>query len=200
MRANPCLFSRARSSEGNPNPLRCGGLTDGPSPLGGPPLPRGSPSATGSTGIRSTSELLPLLVVGISCGKIHREVCEMRSTALALSLLALLVAGSLRPAQAVSESQYLLGKISITQQNWRHSGKLLIVDVTFRNDNTFAVQRVVLSCQITGDPARPQDSRGVTIRQDVSVGNTVVRGIEFPITHDKAQGGPCKVESAERAP
>jgi hypothetical protein len=124
----------------------------------------------------------------------------MYGTALALGLLALLVPDSLRPARAASESQNLVGKISITQQNWRHSGKLLIVDVTFRNDNTFPVQRVVLSCQITGDPARPQDSRGVTVRQDVSRGETMVRGIEFPITYDKAQGGPCKVESAERAP
>jgi hypothetical protein len=124
----------------------------------------------------------------------------MHTTALALSLLALLIPGSLRSAQAASESQDLVGKISITQQNWRHSGKLLIVDVTFRNDNTFAVQKVVLSCQITGDPARPQDSRGVSIRQHVSVGDTMVPGIEFPITHDNAQGGPCKVESAERAP
>jgi hypothetical protein len=124
----------------------------------------------------------------------------MYRTALALGLLALLVPDSLRPAQAAPESEYLVGKISITQQNWRHSGKLLIVDVTLRNDNTFPVQRVVLSCQITGDPARPQDSRGVTIRQDVSRGETMVRGIEFPITHDKAQGGPCKVESVERAP
>jgi len=124
----------------------------------------------------------------------------MRSTALALSLLTLLVPASQRLAQAASESQDLIGKISITQQTWRQSGKLLIVDVTFRNDNSFPVQRVVLSCQIMGDPARPQDSRGVTVRQNVSRGDTTVSGIEFPITHDKAQGGPCKVESAERAP
>jgi hypothetical protein len=126
------------------------------------------------------------------------KICEMRRTALALSLLALLV--SLRPGQAESESQDLLGKLSITQQNWRHSGKLLIVDITFRNDNSFPLKSVVVSCKITGDPARPQDSRGMTIRQNVSHGDTTVSGIEFPVTHDKAQGGPCKVDSAERAP
>jgi hypothetical protein len=123
----------------------------------------------------------------------------MRRAALVLSLLELLVPASLGRAQA-AESQELVGKLSIAQQNWRHSGKLLIVDITFRNDNSFAVQRVVVSCQISGDPARPQDSRGVTIRQNVSRGNSTVSGIEFPVTHDKAQGGPCKVESAERAP
>ena len=123
----------------------------------------------------------------------------MRRAALFLSLLELLVPASLGPTQA-AESQELVGKLSIAQQNWRHSGKLLIVDITFRNDNSFPVQRVVVSCQISGDPARPQDSRGVTIRQNVSRGNTTVSGIEFPVTHDKAQGGPCKVEAAERAP
>jgi hypothetical protein len=127
-----------------------------------------------------------------------REDMWMRGTALALSLLALLL--SLRPAQAESESQDLLGKLSITQQNWRHSGKLLIVDITFKNDNSFPLKSVVVSCRITGDPARPQDSRGVTIRQNVSRGGSTVSGIEFPVTHDKAQGGPCKVDSAERAP
>ena len=123
----------------------------------------------------------------------------MRCAALVLSLLELLVPASLRAAKA-AEAQELVGKLSIAQQNWRQSGKLLIVDITFRNDNSFPVQRVVVSCQISGDPARPQDSRGVTIRQNVSRGNTTVSGIEFPVTHDKAQGGPCKVESAERAP
>lgn len=127
------------------------------------------------------------------------KICEMRRVALALSLLELLVLASFGPAQA-AESQDLVGKLSIAQQNWRHLGKLLIVDITFRNDNSFPVQRIVVSCQITGDPARPQDSRGVTIRQNVSRGNTTVSGIEFPVTHDEAQGGPCKVESAERAP
>ena len=127
------------------------------------------------------------------------KICEMRRAALALSLLELLVAASFAPAQA-AESQDLVGKLSVAQQNWRHAGKLLIVDITFKNDNSFPVQRVVVSCQITGDPARPQDSRGVSIRQNLSRGNTTVSGIEFPVTHDKAQGGPCKVESAERAP
>lgn len=76
----------------------------------------------------------------------------------------------------------------------------MIVDITFRNDNSFPLKSVVVSCKITGDPARPQDSRGMTIRQNVSHGDTTVSGIEFPVTHDKAQGGPCKVDSAERAP
>lgn len=125
------------------------------------------------------------------------KTCEMRPTALALTFLAVLVL--LRPAPAGSESQDLLSKLSITQQSWWHSGKLLIANITFRNDNSFPVQRVVVSCQITGDPARPQDSRGVTIRQDVSRGDMTVRGVEFPVTNDKAQGGPCKVDSAERA-
>ena len=123
----------------------------------------------------------------------------MRCAALVLSLLELLVPASLRAAQA-AEAQELVGKLSIVQQNWRHSGKLLIVDITLKNDNSFPVQRVVVSCQISGDPARPQDSRGVSIRQNVSRGNTTVSGIEFPVTHDKAQGGPCKVESAEQVP
>jgi len=123
----------------------------------------------------------------------------MRCAALVLSLLELLVPASLRAAQA-AEAQELVGKLSIVQQNWRHSGKLLIVDITLKNDNSFPVQRVVVSCQISGDTARPQDSRGVTIRQNVSRGNTTVSGIEFPVTHDKAQGGPCKVESAEQVP
>jgi hypothetical protein len=123
----------------------------------------------------------------------------MHGTALALTLLVLLVPASLRPAQAASESQDLVDKLSITKQNWQHSGKLLILEVTFRNDNAFPVRHVVLSCQITGDPARPQDSRGVTIRQNVSHGDSTVPGIEFPITQDKAEGGACKVESAERA-
>jgi hypothetical protein len=127
------------------------------------------------------------------------KICEMRCAAIALSLLELLLPAVFGPAQA-AESQDLVGKLSIAQQNWRQSGKLLIVDITFKNDNSFPVQKVVISCQITGDPARPQDSRGVTIRQDVSRGNTTVTGIEFPVTHDKAQGGPCRVESAERAP
>jgi hypothetical protein len=127
------------------------------------------------------------------------KTCEMRRAALVLSLLELLVPASFGLAQA-AEAQELVSKLSIVQQNWQHSGKLLIVDITFRNDNSFPVQRVVVSCQITGDPARPQDSRGVTIRQNVSHGTTTVRGIEFPVTHDKAQGGSCKVESAERAP
>jgi hypothetical protein len=127
------------------------------------------------------------------------KICEMRCAAIALSLLELLVPALFGPAQA-AESQDLVGKLSIAQQNWRYSGKLLIVDITFKNDNSFPVQKVVISCQITGDPARPQDSRGVTIRQNVSRGNSTVSGIEFPVTHDKAQGGPCRVESAERAP
>jgi hypothetical protein len=123
----------------------------------------------------------------------------MRCATLVLSLLELLVPASFSAAQA-AEAQELVGKLSIVQQNWRHSGKLLIVDITLKNDNSFPVQRVVVSCQITGDPARPQDSRGVTVRQNVSRGNTTVSGIEFPVTHDKAQGGPCKVESAEQVP
>jgi len=124
----------------------------------------------------------------------------MHGTALALSLLVLLVPAPLRPAQAASESQGLVGKLSVTKQNWQHSGKLLILEVSLRNDNAFPVRHVVLSCQITGDPARLQDSRGLTIRQNVSHGDSTVPGIEFPITQDKAEGGPCKVESAERAP
>jgi len=124
------------------------------------------------------------------------KICAMRRTALAVSLLTLLV--SLRPGQ--TESQDPLGELSITQQNWRHSGKLLIVDITFRNDNSFPLKSVVVSCEITGDPVRPHDSRGVTIRQNVSRGDTTVSRIEFPVTHDKAQEGPCEVDSAERAP
>jgi hypothetical protein len=120
------------------------------------------------------------------------KLCEICCTALAPSL------ASARTTE--SESQDLLGKLSITQQNSRHSGKFLIVDITFKNDNSFPLKSVVVSCKISGDPARPQDSRGVTIRQNVSRGDTTVSGIEFPVTHDKAQGGPCKVDSAERAP
>ena len=65
----------------------------------------------------------------------------MRCAALVLSLLELLVPASLRAAQA-AEAQELVGKLSIVQQNWRHSGKLLIVDITLKNDNSFPVQRV----------------------------------------------------------
>jgi hypothetical protein len=118
------------------------------------------------------------------------NICEMRRTALALGLLALLI--SFRPGQAESESQDVLGRLSITQQNWRHSGKLLIVDIAFRNDNPFPLKSVVVSCKIIGDPARPQDSRGVTIRQNLSRGDTTVSGIEFPVTHDKAQEAPAR--------
>jgi hypothetical protein len=118
------------------------------------------------------------------------NICEMRRTALALGFLALLI--PFRPGQAESESQDVLGKLSITQQNWRHSGKLLIVDIAFRNDNPFPLKSVVVSCKIIGDPARPQDSRGVTIRQNLSRGDTTVSGIEFPVTHDKALEAPAR--------
>jgi len=126
----------------------------------------------------------------------------MHRTALALSPLmgALLMLAPSQPAQAASESQDLVGKVSVIEQTWRQFGKLLIVDLTLRNDNSFPLQGVIVSCQIIGDPARPQDSRSVTIRQHVSRGSTVVRGLEFSVTHDKAQGGPCKVDSAERIP
>jgi hypothetical protein len=36
------------------------------------------------------------------------------------------------------------------------------------------------------DRNRRPDSRGVIIRQNVSRGNVRVSGIEFPVTHDKA--------------
>jgi hypothetical protein len=82
--------------------------------------------------------------------------------ALALSFV---VGASLMPAaQAAPEPQELVGKVSIIHDNWRHSGKFLIVDITFRNDNSFSLQDVIAPCHINGDPARPQDSRSVTIR------------------------------------
>jgi hypothetical protein len=122
----------------------------------------------------------------------------MHRTALTLSPLVGVIF-MLAPPQPAQTAQDLVGKLSVIEQTWRQSRKLLIVDLTLRNDNPFPLQNVVVSCQIKGDPARPQDSRGVAIHQPVSPGNTVVRGLEFSITHDKAEGGPCKVEAAERA-
>jgi len=77
--------------------------------------------------------------------------------------------------------------------------KLLIIDLTITNDNSFPLQNVVVSCQINGDPG---EAAGQSRRGDPSAGsprNTVVRGLEFSIMHDKADGGPCKVEAAQRA-
>jgi len=124
----------------------------------------------------------------------------MHRTALALGPLAIFMLAPLQPLQPPQAAQDLAGKLSVIEQTWRQSRKLLIVDLTLRNDNPFPLQNVVVSCQISGDPARPRDSRGVAIHQPVAPGNTVVRGLEFSTTHDKAEGGPCRVESAERAP
>jgi hypothetical protein len=89
-------------------------------------------------------------------------------------------------------------KLSVIQQEWRHEGKFLIVDITFQNDNPFPLKGVIISCDIKGDRAKPNDSRGMTIRQVLGPGRTKVPGLEFTITGTNAEGGPCKVTSAER--
>jgi len=73
--------------------------------------------------------------------------------ALALSLIVgalLMLAAAGRP-----------GAARVSLQGINHTrklaafGKILIVDITFRNDNLFSLQDVIVSCHINGDPARP---------------------------------------------
>ena len=111
---------------------------------------------------------------------------------------ALLVLAGLSTGQSAAGSENPIGKLSITQQSWRHEGKFLILQITLKNENPFPVEGVIISCEIRGDPAKPRDRRGVAIRQPIPQCSTTVQGLEFSVTHDKAQGSLCKVDSAER--
>ncbi len=89
-------------------------------------------------------------------------------------------------------------RLSILGQAWHQDGKFLVVDITFQNDNSFPLKGVIVSCDIKGDKAKPNDSRGMTIRQVLPPGKTRVPGLEFTITGTSAEGGACKVASAEK--
>ncbi len=103
-------------------------------------------------------------------------------------------------ARGMNDRVDAAARVSIVEQKWRHEPKLLIVEITFRNSNPFSVKGVIAFCEIRGDPAKPWDQRGVTVRQNLSRGNTTVAGLEFSVTSNKAEGGPCRVGSAERGP
>jgi hypothetical protein len=111
---------------------------------------------------------------------------------------ALGVLAGLSTGQSAAGSENPIGKLSVTQQSWRREGKFLILEITLKNENPFPVEGVIISCEIRGDPAKPQDSRGVAIRQPIPQGSTKVQGLEFSTTNDKAQGSLCNVDSAER--
>src|ERR1700730_2057203 len=120
----------------------------------------------------------------------------MRCSPFAALGAALLVLVGLPYAQAAGESENPIGKLSVTQQTWRHEGKFLILEIAFRNENSFPVSVIIL-CEIHGDRAKPQDNLRVSIPQPLPHGSTTVQGLEFPVTDNKTQGGLCKVDSAE---
>jgi hypothetical protein len=110
----------------------------------------------------------------------------------------LLVLASLSYAQAAGESENFIEKVSVALQTWRHDGKFLILEIAIKNENSFSVSVVIL-CEVHGDRAKPQDNRRVSIRHPLPHGSATVQGLEFPIADDKAQGGPCKVDSVTRS-
>jgi hypothetical protein len=119
----------------------------------------------------------------------------MRAPAVILVLSAsVLVAGAAGAMQADTP----VDKLSIVDQQWRLDGKFLIFDLTFQNDNPFPLKGVIVSCEIREDKAKPNDNRGLTIRQVLPPGKTKVPGLEFSITGKAAAGGPCRVTTAER--
>jgi hypothetical protein len=116
----------------------------------------------------------------------------------AMSVLACTACGLAATASTSRAADRPIDKLSVVQQTWRSEGGFLIADITFRNDNPFALKGVIVTCEIAGDKAKPDNNRGVTVRQVLPPGQTKVSGLEFTINDKKAQGGACRPVSADR--
>src|SRR6266705_4604396 len=99
---------------------------------------------------------------------------------------------------ATQKSVSPVDKVSFTRQTWHQEGKLLIADVTLRNNNAFSVKQVIVTCEVLGDRGRPKDTRGSAVREVLPPGEKTISGLEFPIVATTAQGGGCRVLSAVR--
>jgi hypothetical protein len=118
-----------------------------------------------------------------------------RTTALAIGLTWTGLILTHGPSDA-EQNNDVVGKVSVTAQNWHGEGHLMVGDLTFKNDNNFAVENVIVACDLYGGKAKPDDTRGTAIRRTLPPGTTEVRGLEFPTVGTDAKGGPCRVISA----
>jgi hypothetical protein len=119
--------------------------------------------------------------------------CRSAAAAVLIFLCSILL-GSPSKAQQSSEA---VAKISVVQQKWRKDGEFMIADLILRNDNAFPVTDVIVSCELYGEKAKPEDKRGIAIRKALPPGTTEIPGLEFSIAGTDAQGGPCHVIAAE---
>jgi len=110
---------------------------------------------------------------------------------------------SLTPPEKSAEEQASESRpvenVAIVDQKWAREGGLFIVEVTFDNANRFPLVHVIIAC----DFAKPggaawAGSRGSLVPRIISPGRTTVGGIEFVMSERDAEGGSCRVLSAQR--
>jgi hypothetical protein len=93
--------------------------------------------------------------------------------------------------------------VSVRQPNWRRDDGFLIAELTFNNNNGFAVYEVIVTCEFFDSRGLHIGNRGSLIMRVLPPGRTTIDGIEFTTLRGKAldrdmRGGACAVASATR--
>jgi hypothetical protein len=82
-------------------------------------------------------------------------------------------------AQSEVDSASPIEGLSISRQSWVREGDFLIAEITFANENEFAVQGVIIACDFFDPPHLYIGRRGSLILRILPPGKTTIGGIEF---------------------
>jgi hypothetical protein len=87
-------------------------------------------------------------------------------------------------------------KFSVISQVWHRYPGLAVADITFNNENDYAVRNVVISCDFLGPIGNVIARRGSTIFQSFPPASTIkIDGVSFSLREKNAAPGSCRVLS-----
>jgi hypothetical protein len=134
----------------------------------------------------------------------------MRKSLLCVLLLfALLVIGAGRAAGESLASTPLADRmddqdrpvenVSIVGETWAREGAFLVATLVVANVSQFPVIHAIVACEFTRrSGVEIVANRGTMVPLVLAPGITTVGGIEFVVSDPEAEGGKCRLLSAER--
>ncbi len=103
-----------------------------------------------------------------------------------------------KPQPAPGAEDRPVDKLRVSRPTWHRGSGLMYGEVTIRNSNAFAVTHVIISCDFFDEWGASIGSKAIALVRPVSPGRTRFSGLEFSLKTRNAQGGACRVLSAER--
>jgi hypothetical protein len=104
--------------------------------------------------------------------------------------------GTTAVAQQVHHRLSPVDKFSVVSQVWHRYPGLAVADITFNNENDYAVRNVVISCDFLGPIGNVIARRGSTIFESFPPASTIkIDGVSFSLREKNATPGSCRVLS-----